>query len=410
MMKNVHWTRWLAAAAALLLGYAVCYALALRPASDISIHATWAAEGDFRDLTTFVHHGAHPLWHVLVALALRAGLPLYAAAALITALCKAAEVWLLGGLSARLLGRDGWLASVGGLVGGLVSALWVPWVNPTVYLGAGSPNPWHSPTQTAAMVLMLLCVPLTAQSVDTFRRRLPEEGARANISWGQAALLAVLLGLSLLAKPTFLQAFLPAACLYFLSLWIRKPRNTPYILRMLAAAAPAILLMIGQYLFYFGIIVPSQGQMALQVTWEKAGEVAVSVLLTRAFPIFVLCTCMERETWRKPLYSLTLLMDAVSILEMLLLSETGRRASDGNFGWAMMGSALMLWAITLPVFLRRLAGGFNRRRAAAEGQPYLEDRPRAVKLRLGLGSALLLWHLASGVSYVVYLLTTGNAL
>ena len=76
MIKRTDWTKWLAVGVSLVLGYIVFYALALRPASDLSIHATWAAEGNFADLRSFVHHGAHPLWHVLVAAVLLTGLPL----------------------------------------------------------------------------------------------------------------------------------------------------------------------------------------------------------------------------------------------------------------------------------------------------------------------------------------------
>ena len=410
MTKKWDGSIWLATVAMLVLGYAVFYALALRPASDLSIHATWAAEGDFLHLRTFFHHGAHPLWHMLVAAVLLTGLPLAQSAALVTALLKAMEVWLLIRLSAKLLGRDGWLPTVCGLVAGLVTAVWIPWINPTVYLGVGSPNTWHSPTQMAAMVMMLLCVPLTARCVDTFRRRLPEQGAKANVGARDALTLSLLLLLSLAAKPTFMQAFLPAACLYFLALWIRKPRNSAFIGRMMLVAAPAVLLMVLQYLYYFGILVPSQGNMIWQVSWAKTGEVATDVLLTRLFPIFALFACADRDTFKKPLYSLALVMDALSILEMLLLSESGRRAADGNFGWAMMGSALLLWAITLPLFVKRVAAWFSRRKAAAEGQPYLEDRPRAEAARCIVGGVLLLWHVASGIGYIAYLLTTTNAL
>lgn len=410
MIKRTDWTKWLAVGAALVLGYIVFYALALRPASDLSIHATWAAEGNFADLRSFLHHGAHPLWHALVAAVLLTGLSLPESAALVTTLLKALEVYLLITLSARLLKKSGWLATVCGVAAAMVTSVWVPWVNPTVYLGVGSPNTWHSPTQMAAMVMMLLCVPLTAACVETFQHRLPEEGAKANVPWKDASLLSALLLLSLVAKPTFMQAFLPAACLYFLVLWIRKPKNSPFFVRMIIVAAPAVLFMILQYLYYFGIIVPSQGNMAFQVSWSKVGEVGVDVLLTRAFPIFVLLTCMERDTWRKPLYILTLTMDIVSIVEMLLLSETGRRASDGNFGWAMMGSALMLWVIMLPLFVKKVKAWFGRRKAAAEGQPYLEDKPRAEAVKWGAGAVLLLWHVASGVYYIVYLLTTTNPL
>lgn len=410
MTKRRHYSQWVAAALMLLLSYAVFYALVQRPASDISIHAAWASEGDFLHIRSFAHHAAHPLWHMLVAALMLTGLPLNASAALVTALLKAAEVWLLIELSARLLGKNGWLATICGTVLGLVSAVAIPWVNPAVYIGAGSPNTWHSPTQIAAMVMMLLCVPLTAQSVEDFRRRLPAEGEKTNIPWKNAILLSALLAVSLLAKPTFMQAFLPAACLYFLAMWLRKPKNSPYILRMVLVALPSVLVMALQYLYYFVSTTELQEGMTLLLTWQKAGDTAARVLLTRAFPLFVLLAFANKETLRKPLYQLTLVMDAVSIAEYLLLSETGYRASDGNFGWAMMGSALMLWAVTMPLFLHRVKTWLDRRRAARSGKPYLEDRPRAEAIRLGVGSGLLLWHLAAGIYYIVYLLTTTNAL
>ena len=281
-----------------------------------------------------------------------------------------------------------------------------------MYLGAGSPNAWHSPTQIVAVTLMLLCVPMTADAVEGFRRRLPEDGEKVNIPARNAVLLSVLLTVSLLAKPTFMQAFLPAAGLYFLALWIRKPKNGAFFWRMIAVAAPGAVLMLLQYLYYFQIYSAAQGSgMMVLVTWQKTGDVVLKALLTRAFPWFVLVTCIDRDTWRSPLYRLAFLMDVISILELLLFSETGRRASDGNFGWAMMGSALMLWTLTLPVFLRRLQGWLTRRRDAAQGRPYLEGAsPRAEAAKWASGGALLLWHLASGIYYIVYLLTSTNSL
>ncbi|NCB35822.1 MAG: hypothetical protein EOM58_07235 [Clostridia bacterium] len=404
MIKRLDLPKWLAVALMMVLSYAVFFALAQRPGSDISIHATWAAEGDFAHPRSFFHHGAHPLWHMVVAAVLLTGLPLAQSAALVTTLFKGAEVWLLVTLAAQIIGRKGWLAALSGMLIATASAVLIVSINPTVYGGVGSPNPWHSPTQMAVMVLMLLCVPLTARYVEAFRQQLPELGAKANISWRQVAVLAVFLVMSLAAKPTFMQAFLPAACLYFLVMWIRKPKNSPFFLRMIAAAAPAVLVMIFQYLYYFGIIVPSQGEMVLQISWAKVGEVAQSVWMTRAFPLFVLLAFTDREAWRSPLLQLTLVMDIVSILEMLLLGETGRRATDGNFNWAMMGSALMLWAVTLPLFARQLLGSWHRKKAAASGQPYLAN-PLWVEIgRWSIGSALLIWHLVSGGCYLVYLL------
>ena len=402
--------KWVAALCAFLLGYIVFMALMQRPASDISIHAAWAQQGSFSNPKTFVYRAAHPLWHVVVALLLRVGLPLDVSASLFTALCKAGEVWLLISLAETLIGKRGWLATLSGVLAGVVTAVWVPVLNAQIYLGVGSPNTWHSPTQLLVMVLMLMIVPYMARLIENDRRRLPAEGDAALLPWRSVMLLGGLLATSLLAKPTFMQAFFPAACLYCLILWLRRPKSTPFILRLLVAAAPAVLMMGLQYLFYFGQIIPTQGGMAIALSWEKTGDVALSVLLTQLFPIFVLLTTLDRDAFQKPLYQLALLMDVASMLEMVVFSETGRRAADGNLGWAMMGSALMLWALTLPVFLHKLMRWLQRRKAAAEGQPYLTSHPRLEPVKWAAGTLLLAWHVATGVYYVIYLLTTTHVL
>lgn len=383
----------LALAAVFFLSFALFYRLTLRPSSDISIHATWAAEGNFADLTSFLHHGAHPMWHVLVALVLRLGVPLAHAAALVTAACKTAEVWLIRRLMGRALPDRSPAALTGlALCVGTVSSLLTPY-NPTVYLGVGTPNTWHSPTQLIAMVWMLICVPLTARCYDRFEAALPDP--RANIPWREGALLGALLLLSLTAKPTFMQAFLPAACLFFLVQWVRHPQNSRFFLRVLACVVPAIAFMILQYMYYFGIIVPSQGDMVLEISLEKLGRVLLSTLLMQAFPLYVL-VFFRKDGPRDTLFDLTMVMDAVGVAEYLLLGENGRRAADGNFGWGMMGAALMLWVVTAARFF-------------AAGRGAREADGRVSARRVG-GLVLFGWHLLSGVYYGIYLFLTDGVL
>ncbi|MCI6378136.1 MAG: hypothetical protein MR842_10320 [Clostridiales bacterium] len=379
------------------LSFALFYQLCQRPASDISIHATWAAEGDFRDPTSFLHHGAHPLWHGLVALLLLTGMPLDVAAALITALCKAAELWLIHRLFSLYLEERLGPARIALLSGvcAMVSCLCVPFYNPTVYLGVGSPNTWHSCTQMIAMVFMLLCVPYTAHCYDAFTRLLPTQKERALLPWRKPVALGVLLLLSLLAKPTFMQAFLPAACLFFLYQWIRHPKNSRFFGQIILCVLPAVVFMLVQYMYYFGIIVPSQGDMVLELSIGKLCRVALSTLLIQAFPLYVLWAYRkagERDTF----FWLTLVFDAVGVIEFLILGENGRRAADGNFGWGMMGAALMMWVVAIIRFFRAQSGG-----KSAHARP---DARRAA------GFALLGWHLLSGAYYVVYLFTTQNVL
>ena len=138
-----------------VLAYIVFASVNANPSSDISIHATWAAEGDFTDLTSFFHHGAHPMWHVLVSILLHVGMPLSVASPLVTAVCKLCTFAIIHRLYRCWL-KDAplWLVTLLTAVCTMVSSLCWPWYNPTVYLGAGTPNTWHSCTQLLALAFM----------------------------------------------------------------------------------------------------------------------------------------------------------------------------------------------------------------------------------------------------------------
>ena len=385
--------KWLMLGLLFALSYVMFYQMTLRPSSDISIHATWAAEGDFSDLTSFVHHGAHPMWHVLVSVLLHLGMSLPAASALVTAISKVAIAWfthrlLTIALHDRLSSHAITLFTV---VLMLVSCLCVPGFNSTVYAGVGTPNTWHSCTQLMAMAFMLLCLPYTAWCYDCFERRLAQDGPQTLLPWKQPVLLGVFLFLSLLAKPTFMQAFLPAACLYFLVQWIRHPHNSRYFVQIIVCVLPAVAFMIFQYLYYFGIIVPWQSSMVLEFDLGKALHVLIRVALMMAFPLYTLV--LTRRQKADTAYVLTLIFNLVAIVEMLILGEDGRRAADGNFGWGMMGASLMLWVICMIRFLRE------------EGA--LARKPKGYFLAAW---ALLGWHLVSGIYYIGYLFVSGASL
>lgn len=383
--------KWLMIAAMSVVSFFLFLRLLQHPTSDISIHTTWAGECTFTDLTTFVRHGAHPMWHLLVHLVTFTGLSLTLSSALVTALCKAAEVWIIHRLMTVSLHKHLSRNAITGFtaVCASVSCLWMPFYNLTVYAGVGSPNTWHSCTQLIAMSFMLLCVPYTAWCYDEFTRRLIAQGQETRLPWWQPIALGVMLFASLLAKPTFMQAFLPAACLYFLVQWIRHPRNSRYFVQIIVCVLPAVVFMIFQYLYYFGIIVPWQASMVVQSSGGKLISTLIRVGLMMAFPIYTLFVCRRQKA--DTCYVLTLVFNAVAIVEFLILGENGRRAADGNFGWGMMGASLMLWVVCLIRFLK-------------------EARLRKPEKRHIPGWVLLGWHTLSGIGYVVYLFISGAAL
>lgn len=394
--------KWFSYAGMLALSFFLFYALALRDGSDISIHATWAGEGVFSQPRTFLHHGAHPLWHVLVAAVMRVGLPVKQSAALVTAVLKTLELALIRRLLALCI-RDvphPWVLTAGAVCCSVAASLCIPWINPTVYLGIGSPNTWHSPTQMIAMVAMLLCVPYAAYCYGEFERLRLTQGKATVLPWRHVALLSLLLLTSLVAKPTFMQTFLPAAGIFVLVQFVRHPENKRFFMQLVWAILPSVLFMVLQFLFYFsGVLVPAQGGITLEITPEKVAHVLLATVLIQAFPIYVACTCLTKKDLQDPLVALTLLMDAVGIGEWLLLGETGRRAGDGNFGWGMMGGALMLWVVAMALFLRShyssTMGSHSQARA---------------RWQFPIGIVLLGWHVASGIYYIGYLFTTTNAL
>lgn len=390
--KRFDFGKWLMLALLFVLSYAMFYQMTLRPASDISIHATWAAEGNFRDLTSFVHHGAHPMWHVLVSILLHLGYSLPASSALITALSKVFVAYVTHRLLTVALHEKYSRSFITAMTAAvmLVSCLCVPAINPTVYVGIGTPNTWHSCTQLMALMFMVVCVPYTAWCFDEFKRRLPVEGEQTMLPWKQPIWLGALVFLSLLAKPSFMQAFLPASCLFFLYHWIRHPKNSRYFLQVLVCVLPAIAFMIFQYMFYFGIIMPWESSMVLEYSMDKVVHVVIRVVLMMAFPLYTLIVCRKQKA--DTAFVLTLVFNAVAILEVLILGEDGRRAADGNFGWGMMGASLMLWIICLIRFLKTDA---------------VKEWRRPQNL---IGWLLLVWHLVSGIYYIVYLFVSGAAL
>lgn len=380
--KSILWIACLCMAA---LSFAVFYAMAQRPASDLSIHAAWAAEGSFADPRSFLHHHVHPLWHLGVGLLLLTGLSLPVAAALVTMLWKCVLFWASWALCRRLLGQGQkwWQATVCALVICLVSSVCIPWFNPTVYLGAGTPNTWHSPTQMAVLPFSVACLWVMAQSYDRFEKLGPEQGCLTGRQWlGMAALFA----LSALAKPTFLQAFLPAAALFFLVQWIRQPQGSKYFWQLIGAMVPSLLVMALQFYYYF--LHPTDTGIQLDVSLAKTGLCVAQLLVMALFPLFALVTDREKKD---TLVILTVWNAVSALIEMMLLGESGRRSSDGNFIWAMMGSAFLLWAVMLPRFVR-------------------QQRGRGLCPRSVAGGALIGWHLLSGLYYIGYLLLTGATL
>lgn len=390
-----------------LLAYAAVFAFSLWMYSwqyqftvtDFRVHAGIAGEFNFADLHSITSRLAYPAWHLCVAVLYQLGMPLIWAASVVTAAAKVVGMYL-GYLLLTVTAGEAvprkWITLAGFLLM-LVTGILIPGVNDAVYKGVGSPNVWHNPTQMMVTVSMLLCVPYVAHCWYEFQRLLPRQGRGTLLPWGKAALLAALLMFSLASKPTFMQAFLPACALFFLVQWVRHPGNSRFFLQMALVFLPAALYFLLQYLYYTGVVVPYTSGVEFGVTAQSAWLALRGILITCAFPLYVLLCCRHKGMGKDPMLKITLLLVLVSALESMFFRETGLRLGHGNFNWASMSASLMLWVLMLGRFLGSLA-------AYGKG-PKCPWRA----LAFGVGFGLLLWHVFSGGYYIWYLFTSHNS-
>ena len=368
--------------------------------TDLHVHAVIASEFNFRDLHSITSRLAYPLWHICVAILYQLGVPLIWASAVVCALVKVLGMFLVIFLiTFSTKGQiNKHIVTLAGFIIMFITGILVPGFNDGVYRGVGSPTTWHNPTQLMVTVSMLLCVPYIAHCWYHFERRLPESGQKTMLPWSKMILLAFLLMFSLACKPTFMQAFLPACLSFFLVQWIRHPKNSLFFLQLALAFLPAVCYFCLQYLYYTGVVVPYTSGVEFGVSLDSAWGAVRSMLIMGAFPLFVLLCGWKKSLLQDKMLTITLLMIGFSVIEAMFFRETGLRYGHGNFQWASMSSALMLWVLMVGRFLRSFTNFLKRTQRSWYGWA-----------SFSVSFALLGWHVYSGGFYLWYLLVSNSA-
>lgn len=283
------------------------------------------------------------------------------------------------------------------------SAIYVPWFNAKPYLGQGSPNPWHNPTTLIVRPIGLLIVMIVMGEClrvqrGGFRKK---NGLRV---W-KGVLIAVLLLLSNLSKPSFVQIFYPAIfLLMFLWLFVYRGRNFPLGMQLLVCCLPSCALMGAQFFsaFYSGSNSDAAGVVfaPFKVAGLYTDNIAVSTLLVIAFPLLTCLFSIFRRTFDWTDFFAWLLL-LVGMAEKFLLAESGSRMTHGNFNWGYILGLYFIWFSGIRLFtlwahsLNEGAGGVKK----------------AVSIMaFSLCGAVLGLHLLSGIYYLYYLIVLGNGI
>ena len=277
----------------------------------------------------------------------------------------------------------------------LVSAIYVPFFNKEPFLGQGTPNIWHNPTTICVRPIALLTLLLVASMCMEVREAEFEKG----IPVGKAILTAILLILSCLAKPSFVQVFYPAIfTLMVIWLIMFKGKNLKVAFQLLAVCIPSLLVMILQFVSAF--YSTNDGSEGIQiapfaVAGARTPSIPISMILVCAFPFLMLIiTAIKKEfTWGD---ALAWLMYLWGLIWRLFLAEKGDRMYDGNFSWGYMLAIYLVWYMAMKNYLKF----------------YFSEQMTGNKRGVGfiLATILLAAHLLSGLYYIFYMVVLGYAM
>ena len=336
----------------LILLFFICFSLAfkqsLMPGTDLFIH-----NHEFLKLSNIIGFKlTYPLYHLLVLMFFKFGKTLFPAlmsvdiaSAIVMGLIEV-FVYLLTYKVLNWYGvkRTGLIA----FILCTVTAIWCPLYNINIYLGQGSPNTWHSPTNMIVKPFAILIFFMVAYFLDKIK-------TNKKVSIKEYILLSFLFVLSAFAKPSFYQGFIPALFLYIVfTLIYTRFKNIKQYFCLGLSIVPATGVIIFQMFSNF-FIKEGGSNEGIGIGWFLvpklyAPSIIVSLLLLLCFPLcFTLC---YKEYLKRLDIKLSWTYFIISYLEYGLLYEKGDRFSHGNFGWAYMLATFILFTITTGLFFK----------------------------------------------------------
>ena len=394
------------AAAVFYAAYKVSYV-----SVDYGIHVGIVEELDWRNPVQMLKEHPEPAWHLLVRAAMSLfGLEAKRAAGLVSGgLCALAYLMAAhflyravgkGAITARdtavnLSVKASAVSSPGSgsglslagtafftLILSLSAAIFVPWFNEKPYLGQGSPNPWHNPTTIMVRPIALLIFVLVMGECLRVQRGGFRKGQGLKI-W-KGILIAILLVLSNLSKPSFVQVFYPA--IFLLMFLSYRSKEVPSC----AISYPKTIL-------------NRRSCKSLKVSRSNMLFCAVTLLRTSASCCRMgLDAAARKIDWTDAFAWLMLL---AGMAEKFLLAEGGSRFYHGNFSWGYIIGLYLLWFVSV----RDYAAWYCvNRDGGASGSGSSGAAKFFGILFFILCGILLLLHLISGIYYLYYLIVLGN--
>ena len=216
----------------------------------------------------------------------------------------------------------------------------MPGVSEGVYLGNGTPNPWHNPTylicRPFSMLVFLMFIIVLNQSI------------KNQISKINLFLLTLFALLSMWFKPSFLISFLPTmACILGLFLLKKKIQLKNAVL-IGCSFLPAVIIIIFIYKFVFHGKSDNSISFGIGEFWHLYSKnLLISLALGMSFPIYVFILKIKNLNLD---FQIAALNYFFSFLIVYFISETGERAAHGNFFWTYLFAMFFMFLVATKIF------------------------------------------------------------
>ncbi len=365
--------------------------------SDLLYHSVWAQEMTF----PYITDQSYFLWHLGVKI-FALFLPLRFAAAVFTGLVNTFTAFIVYKVFETVCKNRG-MAQMASLIVMTVYPIWVYFLNPWINKPAATPNPWHNPTSMMVRPFAILAFYMFIRIYDRYKQQNSTKKYRIYTS-KELILFPLVLILSNLAKPTFIQIFVPGLAVFLLiELFASKGKAFVFCVKIVLAFIPSACLSLYQLLGLYAIN-PSadkseEAHMLVSFLHNYGGFGLVPILtysaliaLLVAFPVYVMGLDAKRF-WRLSSGRLSVLLFIVGTLQHMFITEVGREIPGDNWAWGKILGAFIFWMVAMSQFItyQREYNGTSRSRA-----------------KLFIGYVLLALHILSGLVYLYWRFTLPN--
>ena len=315
--------------------------------SDFLEHGKWALTITKDTLINFIkEYCSYPMWHIGVKILYTlTGVSQFTAVSLCTSIFNCIAffaviyIWRIIDSKATIVQRI-----IGSTCLMFIGPLYIPWASTLYYLGPGTGNIWHNPTHITVKFFAVM-------SFGIILFILQKQNDAKNC-WKKYLLLSIMLLLSALAKPSFLQGMIPGLGLYFLFQIIfnaKRKRNIKKYLSIMMCFIPCAVVIIFQFMlaFFTDTTVNEGGGIGIsfgKVLYKYTNSISISFLIALAFPIVMLLT-NYRKLIRDTSVQLAICYEICAWLESCFLYEKGERCWHGNWFWGSYISLFIIWMV-----------------------------------------------------------------